>query len=159
KRKLMQSLMAGTPAVSTPVGVEGFELEHDHHVLVADNSAAFAAAIVRLIEDESLWTRMAREGRARTTKVYSRKAVFAQFISVLSDITSSPASSSIFCEELRPESQSKFESGVDAEARQEIRKSGRLNGFCNVFGVESEFTVSSDDLREDVVSTASASIN
>ena len=75
KRKLMQSLMAGTPCVSTQIGIEGFELQHNQHVLVANDAAAFAASIVRLIGDEELWRRIAQEGRAFITTVHSREGL------------------------------------------------------------------------------------
>src|SRR6185436_3655362 len=63
KRKLIQSLMAGTPAVSTPVGVEGLPLDDGEHVLVARDPARFAEAIGRLLTDRELWQRLASQGQ------------------------------------------------------------------------------------------------
>lgn len=45
KGKLTQSLAAGTPVVSTTIGVEGLAVEHDRDVLIADDPKAFAAAL------------------------------------------------------------------------------------------------------------------
>ena len=42
KRKLIQSLVLGTPAVSTSVGTEGLGLADGEHVLVADDPESFA---------------------------------------------------------------------------------------------------------------------
>jgi glycosyltransferase involved in cell wall biosynthesis len=75
KRKLLQSLLAGTPAVSTSVGVEGFGLRHGHHVLVADDPAHFATAITRLLRDMALWKRLAHRGRAHLLAQHGPDAV------------------------------------------------------------------------------------
>ena len=64
KRKLVQALAAGTPSVSTTIGVEGLGLEHAKHVLVADDPTEFAASMATLLNDASMWSRLARAGRA-----------------------------------------------------------------------------------------------
>jgi glycosyltransferase involved in cell wall biosynthesis len=86
KRKLMQSLMAGTPAVSTPIGIEGLNLEHDRHVLVAEDATAFAASVTQLIKDEELWRRLADEAGNHIRTAHSPEAVFARFTEVLDGI-------------------------------------------------------------------------
>ena len=72
KRKLVQALGAGTPTVSTSIGVEGLAVKHEEHVLVADDADAFAAQVVRLLADAELWTRLARAGRASVSKTNGR---------------------------------------------------------------------------------------
>src|SRR3546814_5574803 len=57
KGKVNLSMAHGQPVVSTPCAVEGMHLRDGHDVLVADDAAAFADAVVRLHEDEALWTR------------------------------------------------------------------------------------------------------
>lgn len=64
KRKLIQSLMAGTPTVSTTIGIEGLQLRDGEHVLVADEPGDFAESISRLLRDRNLWDRLARDGKA-----------------------------------------------------------------------------------------------
>jgi SAM-dependent methyltransferase/glycosyltransferase involved in cell wall biosynthesis len=170
KRKLMQSLMAGTPSVSTPVGIEGFDLDN-RHVLVAGDAAGFAAHIVRLMTDKELWTRVAHDGGAYIRTTHSREAVFSRFMGVLETIMSANGSAShhpqiqparshsVFVEELRPGHPSDFDSNADQAAREEAIQKGGLHGFCNVAAVETEFRVSSDNFREGVVAAASSSIN
>lgn len=75
KRKLLQSLMVGTPVVSTPIGIEGFDLSDEDHVLVAEDPKAFASAIERLLTDDGLWSRLARQGRAHVCAAHSREAL------------------------------------------------------------------------------------
>jgi glycosyltransferase involved in cell wall biosynthesis len=86
KRKLMQSLMVGTPSVSTTIGIEGLGLKHQLHVLVADDPEAFADSIVRLLEDAELWQRLADRGRDFICKTHGRDAAFARWNSVLARV-------------------------------------------------------------------------
>lgn len=90
KRKLMQSLMVGTPCVSTSIGVEGLNLEDGVHVLVADDPAKFARAIERLLTDEELWQKFKLDGRSHILAAHGRETVGACFDSVLGQIMSKP---------------------------------------------------------------------
>jgi glycosyltransferase involved in cell wall biosynthesis len=62
KRKVIQSLMAGTPVVTTPVGAEGLDLVQGEHALIAADAGDFAAGIARLLTDDDLWHRLADAG-------------------------------------------------------------------------------------------------
>src|SRR5206468_2795624 len=132
---------------------------HNQHVFVADDASAFAAGMVRLIRDEQLWRRIADEGRAYVRSIHSRQAVFSRFISVLGDIMNPAVSASIFCEELQPGHSTAFDCDLDRTVTQEVLGSRKLKGFCNVSASETEFTVTTDNLREDIVSTVSSSSN
>lgn len=57
KGKVIQSLLAGTPVVSTPVGVEGLDLPDVGvaPVVVARDDADFARAVTRLLTDDEAW--------------------------------------------------------------------------------------------------------
>lgn len=159
KRKLMQSLMVGTPSVSTSIGVEGLNVKHDRHVLVADDEAAFAAAIKRLVTDEELWERLALEGQTFIKTVHGREAVFDRFKAVIAQITNSVLNVPIFYEELQPAGSTHFDHELDQAIRSHALEQGKLRGTCNVSASETEFIISSTNLREDVVSTVSSSIN
>lgn len=91
KRKLIQALLAGTPTVSTTVGVEGLDVVHDRHVLVADDPGDFANAIGHLLEDEDSWSRLASSGRRRMLRLRSRKAARDALLAALEDIRLAPA--------------------------------------------------------------------
>lgn len=86
KRKVIQSLMAGTPTVSTSIGIEGMDLSDGDHVLVADDPDAFVSAIVRLLEDEPLWEHLAARGRERVAAGHSRESVRQRFLALVSEI-------------------------------------------------------------------------
>lgn len=89
KRKLIQTLMVGTPTVSTSVGVEGLNLCDGEHVLVADSPDAFAAAVIRLLTDEPLWEQLAARGREQIAVTHSREAARQRFLDVVSDVLAS----------------------------------------------------------------------
>src|SRR5207247_5214563 len=74
KRKLIQSLMVGTPTVSTSAGVEGFKVRDGEHVLVADNSTDFAAAVRRVVTERDLWRSLSCNGRQRMVEQHGRSA-------------------------------------------------------------------------------------
>lgn len=86
KGKVIQALMAGTPVVSTSIGVEGLNLDDGEHVLIADDPADFAAAMVRLYEDETLWERLARHGRERVTQDHGWEVARGRFLQVVNRV-------------------------------------------------------------------------
>jgi glycosyltransferase involved in cell wall biosynthesis len=67
KLKVVEALAAGRPLVATSVAAEGIEIEHEVHALIADGADAFAAAVVRLLQDRELAERLATAGRAYVT--------------------------------------------------------------------------------------------
>ena len=86
KRKLIQALRAGTPTVSTSVGVEGLGLTAGAEVLVADDPHHFAASVESLIKDEALWSRVADAGRKLIELSHARAETHAQFSRAMSEI-------------------------------------------------------------------------
>src|SRR5262249_49164396 len=84
--KLVQALMIGTPTVSTTIGVEGLDLSSGKHVLVADDTDAFASAVERLIDEPALWQRIAAEGRERIMDLHGAETVRGRFGEVLSEV-------------------------------------------------------------------------
>src|SRR5262249_21223952 len=52
KRKVLQSMMAYTPVVTTPVGAESLDLEQGVHALIGHDPADLAAGITRVCTDD-----------------------------------------------------------------------------------------------------------
>lgn len=77
KRKLIQALLIGTPSVVTTIAAEGLPIRHEEHVLIADDTDAFAASIVRLVHDDALCSRFVEAGRAAVESDHSRAAARA----------------------------------------------------------------------------------
>lgn len=86
KRKLVQSLMYGTPAVSTTVGIEGLHLTDGREVLVADDAKLFASAIERLIEDERLWKTLSAAGREKIERSHGRAGAYKRWSAAMQKI-------------------------------------------------------------------------
>jgi glycosyltransferase involved in cell wall biosynthesis len=62
KGKVVEPMMGGTPVVTTPIGAEGLDLVQGEHALIGSDAADLAAGITRLLTDDELWHRLARQG-------------------------------------------------------------------------------------------------
>jgi len=51
--KLIEAMAAGKAIVSTQVGVEGFDVQHNKQILIADEPAAFARAVLSLLGNDA----------------------------------------------------------------------------------------------------------
>jgi polysaccharide biosynthesis protein PslH len=69
--KILNAMSMGLPVVSTSVGAEGIEAVPDEHLLIADNPEDFAAAVVRVLSDTDLATRLGRNARQLACQKYS----------------------------------------------------------------------------------------
>jgi GT2 family glycosyltransferase/glycosyltransferase involved in cell wall biosynthesis len=85
KGKINQSMAFGVPVVATSIAVEGMNLVHREHVLVADEPQDFARALVELYESEELWKRLSRNGISRTQELYSTDAAREKLEFLFSD--------------------------------------------------------------------------
>jgi glycosyltransferase involved in cell wall biosynthesis len=56
--KILEAMSMRVPVVSTSVGAEGVPYQDGRHLLLADGAEAFAAAVVRLLQDEPLRQRL-----------------------------------------------------------------------------------------------------
>ncbi|WP_191621213.1 glycosyltransferase [Marinihelvus fidelis] len=74
KGKVNQAMAHGQPVVATSVAIEGIHAEDGRDVLVADDAEAFAAAVVRLYRDPSLWQSVADGGIANVEANFSTEA-------------------------------------------------------------------------------------
>ena len=77
KGKINHSMSRGLPVVATTPSVEGMHLAAGEEILVADDPAAFADAIVRLYTDEALWARLSAAGLANVRRHFSPEAAQA----------------------------------------------------------------------------------
>lgn len=69
--KILEALSYGTPVVSTRVGCEGIEVTDGEDILIADEPAEFAAAVIRVLSDPDLAARLSRKGRALMERTYA----------------------------------------------------------------------------------------
>ncbi len=71
KGKINMAMSCGLPVVATPVAVEGMHVEPGREVLVANDAAGFAAAVVRLYRDEALWNQLSAQGLVNVERHFS----------------------------------------------------------------------------------------
>jgi glycosyltransferase involved in cell wall biosynthesis len=74
KGKVNLSMAHGQPVVATSCAIEGMHLTHGQDVLVADDAAAFADAVLRLNEDGDLWQHLSDHGRENIARHFSMDA-------------------------------------------------------------------------------------
>jgi polysaccharide biosynthesis protein PslH len=75
KNKMLEAMASGCAIVSTSIGVEGLDLIHGTHLLIADDETAFADAVVRLIESAKLREQLGNEVRGFALRELSLLAV------------------------------------------------------------------------------------
>jgi GT2 family glycosyltransferase/glycosyltransferase involved in cell wall biosynthesis len=71
KGKVGEAMAYGIPVVTTSIGAEGFGLTHGFDVMIADDPAAFAAAVEQLYSQKELWERVAHNSRLRIEKYFT----------------------------------------------------------------------------------------
>lgn len=77
--KLLEALALEAPVVSTSMGAEGVDgLRNDEHCLIADDPAAFAAAVLHLLDDQAHAARLGAAGRTLVSARYDWQAIIPQ---------------------------------------------------------------------------------
>jgi glycosyltransferase involved in cell wall biosynthesis len=73
--KILEALARGIPVVSTTIGAEGIDVTPGQHLLIADEPAAFAAAVVQLLRDRAFGDQIAQQGRFHAAAHYDWRTV------------------------------------------------------------------------------------
>jgi glycosyltransferase involved in cell wall biosynthesis len=84
--KALESMAAGVPIVSTPMGMEGIAAEHGRHFLAGQTPGEIAAGIVRLLEDESLRDALANAAGRLVRERYDWRAVAPRLLDVYREV-------------------------------------------------------------------------
>ncbi len=71
KGKINQAMASGLPVVATAIAAEGMALRNGVDVLIADSAEDFAAAVIRLYRDETLWLKLSEAGLANVERFFS----------------------------------------------------------------------------------------
>jgi glycosyltransferase involved in cell wall biosynthesis len=77
--KIFEAFAMGKPVVSTTVGAEGLPLVPGEHILIADDPAAFARAVVSVLESPALAAELGSRALALVSARYSAETVARQF--------------------------------------------------------------------------------
>lgn len=68
--KILTALAHGVPVVTTSLGCEGLRVINEHNVLIADTPQQFSTAVIRLLNDSDLASRLASNGRRLVESQY-----------------------------------------------------------------------------------------
>lgn len=85
KGKINMSMAYGVPVVATPCAAEGMSLTDGTDILIGEDAAAFAAAVVRLYREPSLWERLAHAGLDNIERHFSRRVARATLERLLAE--------------------------------------------------------------------------
>jgi glycosyltransferase involved in cell wall biosynthesis len=77
--KLLEALALQTPIVSTTLGAEGFAVKSGQELLLADEAATFANAVVELMADRDRARALGVAGRAFAVQHYDWQRIVPQF--------------------------------------------------------------------------------
>ncbi len=75
KGKIGDALSHGLPVVTTSIGAKGMGFENGSQVMIADDPESFAAAVVKLYQDQELWDRLAENGYVHMEQNFSPAVV------------------------------------------------------------------------------------
>jgi glycosyltransferase involved in cell wall biosynthesis len=82
--KALEAMAAGRAVVGTSIGLSGIEVQPGRDVLVADDAAAFADAVVRCLTDNELAGRLGMMGRRRAEE-YSWSRIAEGYAALLEE--------------------------------------------------------------------------
>jgi tetratricopeptide (TPR) repeat protein len=74
--KILHSLAMGLPVVTTSLGCEGLNVVDGSHLLIRDEPAEFATAVVQLVEDATLRQTLRQQGRELVEQQYDWNQIF-----------------------------------------------------------------------------------
>ena len=84
--KIFEALALAKPVVSTSVGAEGLSLAQEREVVIADEPAAFAKAVVSLLRDPERQQALGLAGRRLVERRYSWVRVAAEFEALCEEV-------------------------------------------------------------------------
>jgi glycosyltransferase involved in cell wall biosynthesis len=70
--KILEACAAGKPIVSTHIGAEGLDLQPGKEIILADNPAEFARAVVNLLQNPARCNALGKSARAAVVERYSK---------------------------------------------------------------------------------------
>lgn len=88
RKGVLEAMAMKTPIVSTPEGVEGYDIQHEQQVLIANGPDELMRACVRVMRDTKLRTLLQQSAHLKIEKVYSWNSVADQYETLYRQIIS-----------------------------------------------------------------------
>jgi len=89
--KILEAMAAGVPVVSTKLGAEGIEIEHDIHFLQADSGPEIAAAVHRIASSEETRARLSQAARELVCRMYDWSVIGKKLYAIHAGLVESRA--------------------------------------------------------------------
>ena len=86
KGKIGSAMAVGLPVVATPLATEGMSLTDGENILVAEGAVQFADAVVKLYQDEVLWSQISHNGLEFAENAWGAEAAWKILAGILSDL-------------------------------------------------------------------------
>ena len=80
--KILEAMAAGVPVVSTTLGAEGLEVQHDENILIADTNEQLLEAIISLVTIKARHNHLVVAGRALVSRRYNWSSLGASLFSI-----------------------------------------------------------------------------
>jgi len=90
KGKIGQALSYGLPVVTTSIGAEGMGLDTGREVMIADAAREFAAALIRLYQDATLWQKLSDNGYNHIARYFTPEVVTETIRQSITSLVSDP---------------------------------------------------------------------
>ena len=87
--KILEAMAAGVPVVSTRLGAEGIDVDHDVHILLADSSLEIAAAVCRVASSPETQARLSQAAQALVCTIYDWSVIGKQLCGIHEDLVES----------------------------------------------------------------------
>jgi glycosyltransferase involved in cell wall biosynthesis len=87
--KILEAMALSTPVVSTSKGAEGLEVVPGEHILIADEPTEFADAVLRLLDNPALRTKLAANGQKLVREQYGWEQIGKKLDQLLHQIVQS----------------------------------------------------------------------
>jgi glycosyltransferase involved in cell wall biosynthesis len=83
--KIVESLAIRTPVISTSIGAQGLDLQHDKDILLADTTEDFVKQTARALQDATLRKHLELVGLQTVRARFSWKTIGAQLAQLYSN--------------------------------------------------------------------------
>jgi polysaccharide biosynthesis protein PslH len=93
--KVLESLAIGAPVVATCKGAEGLEVVSQRDLLIADEPAQFAEAVLQLLQDPALRQTLSRNGQKVVRDKYDWQIIGRQFNHFIETVATTPVKAKI----------------------------------------------------------------
>jgi glycosyltransferase involved in cell wall biosynthesis len=93
--KIVEAMAKAKAIVSTRIGAEGIDVEHEKHALLADSDEDFAAQTLRLLDDHALARSLGEQARVLAERSYAWPSLAGRLETFYAELLANPARSSM----------------------------------------------------------------